>query len=180
MNERVTLSGPAAARSVSFLKLAIAAFAILLLSVIVTVPGDAQTPRGMVETESVRAFMQTVAHDVTEHGPTAWLRYFEDGPAFFMAVNGTMAFKDSATAQDGTRKFAATNKHIELKWGDDLRVDPLAPGLAVVGASWHEVQIDTADHRNEMSGYFTAVAERRDGHWMFRDAHWSTAVPHEP
>jgi hypothetical protein len=134
----------------------------------------AQAARGAAsETDSLRTFMRAVANDVTKDGPDAWLKYFDESPAFFMAVNGAMAFPNSAAAQEGTRKFAETNRRIELHWGEDLRVDPLAPGLAVVAASWHEVQIDNAGHRVEEGGYFTGVAEKRDGRWLFRDTHWS-------
>jgi hypothetical protein len=124
----------------------------------------------------VRAFMQTVAHNVTQDGPTAWLKYFDTGPAFFMAVNGQMAFPNAVAAQEGTRKFAQTITHIELKWGDDLRVDPLTADLAIVAASWHEIQVDTAGHRVDEAGYFTGLSEYREGRWQFRDAHWSSPV----
>jgi hypothetical protein len=126
--------------------------------------------------DNVRTFMRSVAHDVTQNGPTAWLKYFDDSPAFFMAVNGAMAFPNPSIARDGTKKFAATIQHIELRWGDDLRVDPLAPGFAVVGTSWSEIQIDQSGRRVEEGGYFTGVVERRRGRWMFRDAHWSSPV----
>ena len=127
---------------------------------------------------AVRAFMQTVAHDVTQDGPTAWLRYFDSSPAFFMAVNGQMAFANAAAAQEGTRKFAETVHHIALKWGDDVRVDPLTVDLAVVAASWHETMDNPPPgHSADQGGYFTALAEYREGHWQFRDAHWSSPVP---
>src|SRR5260370_22752100 len=38
--------------------------------------------------ESARTFMHTVAHDVTQEGPLAWLKFFNTGPEFFMAGNG--------------------------------------------------------------------------------------------
>lgn len=124
----------------------------------------------------VQAFARAVAHDVTEEGPLAWRRYFEAGPEFFMAVNGRMAFPNGAAADKGTQNVALTIKKIQLKWDDDLRVDPLTPELAVVAAPWHEIQVDAAGHRTEESGFFTGLAEYRDGRWQFRDAHWS-AVP---
>jgi len=132
--------------------------------------------RGAAVDRAVRAFMQTVAHDVTQDGPTAWLKYLDSGPAFFMAVNGQMAFPNGTAAQEGTRKFGQTIRHIELKWGDDVRVDPLTADLAMVAASWREVQIDTAGHQVDEAGYFTGLAEYREGHWRFRDAHWSSPV----
>ena len=125
---------------------------------------------------AVRAFMQTVAHSVTQDGPLAWIKYFDESPTFFMAVNGQMAFPNASAAQEGTRKFAHTIRQIELKWGDDLRVDPLTNEYAVVGGSWREVQVDTAGHSVIETGYFTALAEYRDGHWRIRNAHWSAPV----
>jgi hypothetical protein len=141
--------------------------------------GDPQPPtssRAAAVRASVRTFMQTVAREVSQEGPTAWCRYFDPSPAFFMAVNGQLAFANGAAAQVGTKNFARTISHIELNWGDDLRVDPLTPQLAVVAASWHEVQIDHAGHEVNESGYFTGVAQYQNGRWFFRDAHWSEPI----
>jgi hypothetical protein len=124
----------------------------------------------------VRKFMAQVAHDVTQEGPLAWIKYFENGPAFFMAVNGQLAFPDSNAAKVGTQEFARTIRHIELTWGQDLRVDPLTAKLAVVAVSWREIQIDTAGRRVEESGMFTGLVEVREGRWQFRDAHWSSPL----
>jgi hypothetical protein len=123
--------------------------------------------------------MQMVAHDVTQQGPRAWREHFADSPAFFMAVNGSMAFADSAAATTGIQGAAQAIPHIELAWGSDLRVDPLTPELAVVATSWREVQVNPAGKRTDSSGFFTGVAEQRNGSWQFRDAHWSEAVPAE-
>ena len=106
----------------------------------------------------------------------AWIKYFDASPAFFMAVNGQMAFPNPAAAQAGTRQFAQTNRHIELNWGDDLRIDPLTDQFAVVAVSWREVQTDTAGHSITETGYFTGLAEYREVRWQFRDAHWSSPV----
>jgi hypothetical protein len=127
--------------------------------------------------DGVRAFMHDVAHDVTQDGPTAWRKYFADTPAFFMAVNGKIAFANSAEVTAGLPQVALVIKQIELKWGDDLRVDLLAPDLAVVGAPYHELQAWADGHHVEDNGYFTGVAQYRDGRWQFRDAHWSEPVP---
>ncbi len=126
--------------------------------------------------QAVRAFMQAVSHSVTQDGPMAWIKYFDASPAFFMAVNGQMAFPNAAAAQEGTRTFAQTMRHIELKWGDDLRVDALTNDFAVVAVSWREIQVDTAGHSVTETGYFTGLAEYREGRWQFRDAHWSSPV----
>jgi hypothetical protein len=133
--------------------------------------------RAAAVTAEVREFMNSVAQDVAREGPAAWRREFADTPAFFMAVEGRVAFADSAAVTAGLPGIAAAIKQIELKWGDDLRVDPLTRNLAVVGSSWHEVQVDAAGKRVEESGYFTAVTEYRGGRWQFRDAHWSVIAP---
>ena len=141
---------------------------------------NALSPASSAQVESgVRAFMLTVAHDVTQDGPSAWRRHFADSPAFFMAVNGSMAFGDSAAATKGIQGAAQAIKHIELVWGNDLRVDPLTPKLAVVATSWREAQVNPAGKRAELSGFFTGVAEEREGRWQLRDAHWSEAAKPE-
>jgi hypothetical protein len=126
---------------------------------------------------NVRRYMATVADDVTHQGPTAWQKHLVNDPAFFMANDGMLVFPNYETAYNVVDDFARATKSIELKWGDDLRVDPLTPTLAVVGATWHEVRVDTNDKRTDQSGFFTGVVEDRNGQWQFRDAHWSTSTP---
>src|SRR5215469_13102865 len=130
--------------------------------------------------ESTRTFMRTVAHDVTQEGPLAWLKFFDASPGFFMAVNGQLAFPTATAAEEGTQNFARTINRIDLTWGDDLRIDPLTTKLAVVATSWHEIQVDKAGHRIEQAGYFTGLAEYRDDGWRFRDAHWSAPISPPP
>jgi hypothetical protein len=146
-------------------------------------PAESQSPttaNAAAIRESARAFMQTVAHDVTQDGPLAWLKFFDAGPGFFMAVNGQLVFPNAAAAEEGTRNFARTINSINLVWGDDLRVDPLTADLAVVAASWREIQVDKAGLRVEQAGYFTGLAEYRDGLWRFRNAHWSAPISPPP
>ena len=133
--------------------------------------------RAVAVEDDVRAFMRAVAHDVTQDGPTAWRKHFSDSPSFFMASEGRLVFPNSAAATAGIQAFAHTIKQIELRWGDDLRVDPLTTNLAIVAATWHEVQVSTEGKRVEETGFFTGCVEFRDGRWQFRDAHWSVAAP---
>lgn len=128
----------------------------------------------------VRAFTATVAHDVTQDGPTAWRKHFADTPAFFMAVNGQLVFANSADVTAKIPQIAQMIKQIQLQWGDDLRVDPLTETLAIVATSWREVILNADGKRDEESGYFTGTVELRDGRWQFRNAHWSVAVPSAP
>ena len=129
---------------------------------------------------SVRAFAQTVAHDVTQEGPAAWRRHFADIPEFFMASEGRLVFPNSASATAGIQDLPRSIKQIDLRWGDDLRVDPLTPDLAAVAMSYHEVQISPEGHRVEENGFFTGIAEQRAGRWQFRNAHWSVVPPPPP
>jgi hypothetical protein len=143
-------------------------------------PSEPITPaRAVVVEQDMRALMQSVARDVTEQGPLAWLKYFEARPSFFMAVNGQMAFANGSAAKDGTQSFARTIQHMELRW-EDLRVDPLTSEFAMVAAPWREIRVDQAGHRIEDTGFFTALAEFRDGRWQVRDAHWSSPATPPP
>jgi hypothetical protein len=129
--------------------------------------------------EQVRQFTVAVAQDVTAQGPIAWTKYFADGPEFFMAVNGQLAFPSGAAAAQTIPQIGGAYKHIELRWGDDLRLDPLTENLCVVADSYTEVvelQPGAAGPQGTQTGYFTGVAENRNGHWQFRDAHWSAPV----
>jgi len=127
--------------------------------------------------DSVRAFMRTVAHDITLEGPAAWRKHFAEDPAFFMAVDGHMAFPNSAAVTAAIPELVRTFKHVELQWGDDLRVDPLTPDLAAVATSYHEIQVSPSGQRVNQDGFFTGIVERKDGRWQFRNAHWSSAAP---
>ena len=132
--------------------------------------------RAAVE-DSVRRFVLNVAQDVTQEGPAAWRKEFADSPSFFMASEGKLVFPNSQAATQGIESFARTIKHIELRWGDDLRVDALTPDMAVVATSWQEVRVDMEGHQVTESGFFTGLAEQRNGQWQFRNAHWSVAAP---
>lgn len=160
---------------ISFLLVAIT-FMACRPSVAASHPPAITSDEAVAVDQAVRAFMQTVSDSVTQDGPLAWIKYFDKSPAFFMAVNGQMAFPNASAAQEGTRKFAQTIRQIQLKWENDLRVDPLTNEYALVGVSWREVQVDRAGHSVTETGYFTALAEYRDGHWQFRNAHWSAPV----
>jgi len=140
--------------------------------------GGAAQPMTAAESErvdlAVRSFMATIASDVTHDGPVAWRKHFADSRAFFMVNDGQMAFATSADATKGIHDFASTIRSIRLEWGSDLRVDPLTPNFAVVAVSYSEEQTPSNGDPLRVHGYFTGVAEFRDGHWQFRDAHWSS------
>jgi hypothetical protein len=124
-------------------------------------------------TGDVRVFALEVAQDVTLRGPSAWAAHFSKEPEFFMASQGSLQFANGGAAVQGIDELTHTVKRVELRFGDDLRVDPLTQDYAVVASSFTEVLTDSADHETAVSGYFTAVAEHRGGQWVLRNAHWS-------
>jgi len=122
----------------------------------------------------VRAFAFDVARDITAEGPAAWRRHFSESPAFFMAADGNLQFPDSASATAGIQALTRTIQHIDLKWSDNLRVDALAPDLALIATPYHEIIVTSSGSRVDSTGFFTGVTEFRDGRWRFRNAHWSS------
>lgn len=133
------------------------------------------TSRAAVE-DGVRQFTAAVAHDVTQEGPIAWQRHFADSPNFFMAVDGKLVFPNGQAAAQAIPEIARQYQHIELRWGDDLRLDALTETLCVVAGSYTEVielRPGVTGPGGTQVGYFTGVAEKRSGRWQFRNAHWS-------
>ena len=140
-------------------------------------PRDLTAMRAEQVDKEVRAFAQDVARGVTEEGPTAWRRYFSESPAFFMAAEGRLAFPNGASAIAAIPDLARSIKQIELVWGDELRVDPLTPDLAVMASPYHEVRTGPTGDQVSEAGYFTGTTEYKEGRWQFRNAHWSVVVP---
>jgi hypothetical protein len=127
--------------------------------------------------DSVRVFAESVALGVTARGPAAWRAYLADEPSFFWADEGRLVFLNSDSAGRAMQHFASTTAHIELRWGDSLRIDPLAPGLASLASRFHLIGVDTQGHRVEEDGVFTGIAEHRGVGWRLRNLHWSVAAP---
>ena len=127
--------------------------------------------------DAVRTFAHQVAHDVSQEGPSAWRKYLSQSPAFFLAAEGRVVFPNGASAAAGIQDLERAIKQIDLKWGDDLRVDPLTPDLAMVAATYREVRVSPAGERVEEAGYFSGLAEYLNGHWQLRNAHWSVSPP---
>lgn len=136
-------------------------------------------PSPTSDTDAVRHFVARVATGVTARGPAAWSEFFDDSPNFFMASEGKLVFGSGAAARQGIQDLTHVITSIQLRWGTDPIIQPLAPGLAIVAMPYHEM-LDTSPGRTIVEdGYFTGVAEHgRDG-WRFRNAHWSV-VPDSP
>ena len=78
----------------------------------------------------VGAFMHAVARDVTAQGPAAWRQHFSEEPSFFMVADGQLVFPSGAAVKTAMPELIRSLPHIELQWGDDIRIDALTrPGL---------------------------------------------------
>ena len=113
-----------------------------------------------------------IVRELHKDGPIAWLQYFSTSKHFFMASNGQLVFPNNDSAAAFVHTFAKTIRQIDLTW-DDIRVDSIAPHLAVLASSFHEVLISTAGRQDTSTGYFTGVAEYLPSGWKLRNAHWS-------
>jgi hypothetical protein len=131
-----------------------------------------ETGKALEVQASVRLLADSIARDVTREGATAWLRYFEASPGFFMASGGALEYPYNDSAVAGVRDFTSRTRQIELTW-NDVRIDPLSARLAVMGASFRENITDTSGNQVRFGGYFTAVAEEIPAGWRLPDAHWS-------
>jgi len=123
----------------------------------------------------VRDLTARIPQDLAREGPKAWLRHFRRSPSFFMASDGRLLFPDNATADSFVADLATKIRTLDLQW-KGIRLDSLAPGLALIATPFKESITDTAGRIQRIEGYFTAVAERTDSGWQLRNAHWSLAA----
>jgi hypothetical protein len=127
--------------------------------------------------DSISQMAANIATDISKNGPRAWLNYFEDTPDFFMANEGQLVFHDYQSAKTFILNTLVKNiAGIKLRW-DNIRIDPLAPVLASIGADFHEDQVNSVGNKVSYDGYFTGIAHY-DGHsWKLRNSHWSIRKP---
>ena len=157
-----------------FLQIACLAIALTLLSACrSTTPQTVDATTAANIDKGVRQMAAAVSHDLAQDGPNAWLRYFAGTNEFFMAVNGKLQFASLDQAKSFLPGFASGVAHMELTW-TDIRVDPIVPGMAIMGASYKELFTDNAKNTKEFHGYFTGLAVETSSGWKFRNAHWSS------
>ena len=149
--------------------------ALFLVSCRSVTPGEVDAPSAAAIDSGVRQMASAIARDVGQDGPNAWLRYFVDGPEFFMANNGSLQFSNFGEAKSFMNGFSAGVAHLELTWGE-IRVDPVAPGTAVIAAPYHEAFTDLKGKTLRYDGFFTGLAIETKSGWRIRDAHWSSPV----
>jgi hypothetical protein len=152
-----------------------AGLALLLGSCRSMAPDTPDASSSAATEDGVRQMASSIARDLAQDGPNAWLRYFVDGREFFMANDGRLQFSNFAEAKAFLGSFSVGVAHLELAWGE-IRIDPIAPGAAVMGSPYHEVLTDTNGRTVQFSGYFTGLAVETPSGWKLRDAHWSSAA----
>jgi hypothetical protein len=135
-------------------------------------PADAANPTPV--DQGVREMAERIRQDLAKEGPRAWLRHFHRSPAFFMASDGRLVFPSNDSADVFVADLATKIRAIDLTWGE-LRIDSLAPGLALMATPFKESLTDTGGRTDRVEGYFTGVAQRVDSGWKLRSAHWSLA-----
>src|ERR1035437_8880150 len=128
--------------------------------------------------DSVRQMAESIAKNVSHEGPTAWLRYFENTPAFFMASEGQLVFPNNDSAKNFINNILVKSiSKIELHWSN-IRIDPFTSKLAGIAAIFHEDITDSAGSKLPHDGYFTGIAHQTSQGWKLHNAHWSIIVTH--
>jgi len=126
--------------------------------------------------EEVRRMASDIARDLAQGGPGAWLRYFDDSEAFFMASDGELKFESFASAESYLGDFASGVESMAIAW-EDLRIDPVSAEMAVMAASYQELINETSGSQLAFGGYLTALAVKTPSGWRLRHLHWSSEPP---
>ena len=126
--------------------------------------------------DNVQAMLASIAKDVSDKGPIAWLDHFENSTDFFMASNGELVFPNIDTAKTFINNVLVKSmSKIKLQW-KDIRIDPLTSTLAGVSAYYHEDASDSSGKTTPYDGYFTGTAIQTAEGWKLHNAHWSIAT----
>jgi hypothetical protein len=151
--------------------------ALLMVIVSCNEKKDTLTPGQIADVkDSVQIMAQSIAKDISQQGPKAWLQYFEDAPDFFMASEGKLVFPNIDTAKNiiNTKLITIISK-IELHWSD-VRIHPLTASLAGMAATFHEDITDVSGKTTPHDGYFTGLAHQTPQGWKLLNAHWSVVA----
>jgi len=129
--------------------------------------------------DSVRELAARMAADVSAHGYRGFVQAMDSAPGYAWAYNGFLPF----TSFDSMAAWARTDpepKVPEVFAWDSVRVEPIAPGVAGLAATYAETRPDSTGAPKTEKGVFTAVAVHRAGGWKFTAAHTSTLPPPPP
>ncbi|MCI0436014.1 MAG: nuclear transport factor 2 family protein [Gemmatimonadetes bacterium] len=126
--------------------------------------------------DSVRSFVESIPGALAEGGPAAWLRFFEESGAFFMASDGQVAFPGPDSARAFLSGFAPSVTSMTLEW-EGLRIEPVQPGIAVVASGYREMMTFADGRRSAFGGYVSGLARKQGDGWRLQHLHWSSPVP---
>ncbi len=84
-----------------------------------------------------------------------------------------MVFPTGDSARRGLGSVQKAITRMDFEWDGPVRVEPLAPGLAIMGAPYRELRTDTSGHRVDERGFMTGVVSHVGTEWRLLDAHWS-------
>lgn len=128
--------------------------------------------------DSVHILGDSIEKFVSQQGPLAWLRYFENSPQFFMAADGQLVFPNIDSAKNFvTNILTKTYRNIELHWSN-IRVVPVSLQFAILAANFHEDITYSDGKKLSTDGYFTGTAHETTKGWKLQNAHWSSIPTH--
>ena len=122
--------------------------------------------------------MDSISRNVSQHGPIAWLKYFENTSDFFMVSDGQLVFPNIDTATNFINNvLVKVIPKIQLSWSN-IRIDPFTTSFAGISTVYHEDITDSSGKTTPHDGYFTGIAHQTSQGWKLRNAHWSSIVTH--
>ncbi|HMG14140.1 MAG TPA: hypothetical protein VK590_01765 [Saprospiraceae bacterium] len=135
---------------------------------------DSLTPEHSKEIKyNVQKMMDSIANDINRNGPTAWLKYFENTPEFFMASEGQLVFPNNEIAiQFIKNELVKQISKMNLRW-TEVQIDVLTNKFVNVAAKWNEDITNFENKTTSQGGYFTGIAKNTSEGWKLRNAHWS-------
>lgn len=140
-------------------------------------PGGAEASEPPAET--AEAYFASIPATLAVRGPEAWLTFFEETPAFFMASDGMTAFADRADAEAFLAEFAPRVETLSLRWIEP-RFEVLAPDVVAVVSAYDE-EITMVDGTvSTFGGQVSGVLRRTAGAWRLQHLHWSSPPPDVP
>lgn len=124
--------------------------------------------------EEVRAWLAEYQNAVASGHLSEILRFYSQEPGFHWIENGRVVYDSYAAVASAFEGLAEGVAGLSLQLRD-IRVRPLAPGVAAITVSFRQVYVTAGEERSESTGILTAaVVEREDG-WVFSSGHASSS-----
>lgn len=121
----------------------------------------------------VAAFMDSIPARLHAAGPIGWLDLFDAEGGFRMATDGVLLFPSHDSATTFLEAFGPTTREMAIAW-DSVRVELLAPGVALAETGYRESITDTAGTVSRFGGHVSMLLRRGSSGWRIRHLHWSS------